>query len=440
MDVDSPSEDNTQLRLSKRPRQTTVDRSSRATSITLVDIPLKGREADSLDLHQLAEESWSTHLATAARLKETDDTFFTPETRATRFGYDLPLYLKIVESAVQPQIYTYETYQQALLQEPPPFDSQRACYMICTKEEATELFRRGKPLINVKVPKLRAPRIALDGPGQFLDKIQGFPTVAVHLFDKAKDASPSYLETVNLPPGKVVEMMRADTPVPINLLDLDALVQNPVPECIADVWEWSFLTNVKDTKHAGKQTSTYVSDLSAGAAFHVCGKAGSFSLPHMDNHGVDTTIVVEDGKKLWYTFARMTDDERLQWGSSDDDEDWAPPVPCFPVLLEPGDFWYQTSGTVHAPYSVTSCLITGTKHWHSAHMLPVIQQSLFERHHPSVTNEAEAQESFRKFLLVEELWKSNTPAWQWGSAEDLAEFSRLLHDVRSRPTEHTGLQ
>jgi hypothetical protein len=57
------------------------------------------------------------------------------------------------------------------------------------------------------------------------------------------------------------------------------------------------------------QNHTEPADLSSCVAFQICGKADVFSLPHMDHHGVMTTITAEEGRKLWITWPKLQETE-----------------------------------------------------------------------------------------------------------------------------------
>lgn len=52
-------------------------------------------------------------------------------------------------------------------------------------------------------------------------------------------------------------------------------------------------------EQSGKLEQPVVLDLSDSARFQLCGKRGALSMPHIDRHGVITTVYNDEGRKLW---------------------------------------------------------------------------------------------------------------------------------------------
>lgn len=55
--------------------------------------------------------------------------------------------------------------------------------------------------------------------------------------------------------------------------------------------------------------------------------------------------------------------------------------------------------------------MTGTMHWDSRQMVPMLQQSLYERRYLKITNEDPAMEFDAKLETMEELWYRRAAPW-----------------------------
>ncbi|KAK5429116.1 hypothetical protein LTR34_007575 [Exophiala xenobiotica] len=81
---------------------------------------------------------------------------------------------------------------------------------------------------------------------------------------------------------------------------------------------------------------------------------------------------------------------------------------------------------IHAPYSMTDVLMTGTMHWDSRNLVQVMSQSLLELAHPSTTNEDPAKEFLSKSKTIATLWQDRRQPWQWGWPAELMKYKKLL--------------
>jgi hypothetical protein len=119
-----------------------------------------------------------------------------------------------------------------------------------------------------------------------------------------------------------------------------------------------------------------------------------------------------------------------QWATSDDIA--AEPAP-FAMYLQERDLFVQRAGTVHAPYSITDVLMTGTMHWDSRQLGQVLWQSIYERKYPKITNENSAKEFVSKLETIKKLWRDQNPTWPWGTEAELEEFTALLEEYKAGP-------
>jgi hypothetical protein len=226
-----------------------------------------------------------------------------------------------------------------------------------------------------------------------------------------------------LPSGDAIALFRDQNFGPVNFLNLDVRKQNEIPSCLVDLPAYSILRDLREHNESGKRTERQPFDLSACVAFHICGKAGVLSFPHMDHHGKLTTIFCDEGEKLWLMWPHLQEAELHRWATTDD---VAPDLAPFPLYLGPGYFMFQPQETIHAPYSISDVLMTGTAHWDSRQMVRVLRQSLYERRYPKITNEDPAKEFGIKLRILEKLWRQKHQAWPWGTEEQLTEYSTLL--------------
>jgi hypothetical protein len=107
---------------------------------------------------------------------------------------------------------------------------------------------------------------------------------------------------------------------------------------MAELPAYSLLRDLRNHNRSGKQTESQPNDLSACVAYQICGKAGAFSFPHIDNHGVINTTRGEEGDKLWVTWPDLTWEEFEKWATSDG---LAPEPAPFPIYIQASDLLIQ---------------------------------------------------------------------------------------------------
>ncbi|KAK8041588.1 hypothetical protein PG994_014595 [Apiospora phragmitis] len=110
----------------------------------------------------------------------------------------------------------------------------------------------------------------------------------------------------------------ADTKLgPINLLDLDSNDDNPVPACIAGLVDLGLYNDL--ARKGGYSGGGGLGRMNRGAAlkvstsFKICGQAGVFSEPHGDHLGKITSVLDQQGDKLWPVFSSMVEDASVKW-------------------------------------------------------------------------------------------------------------------------------
>lgn len=349
-----------------------------------------------------------------------------PECRLT---VELPDYQREITRLQRGEPITYEEYGQMYQAgQLRNLACRRYKYVVCSMEEARTilLFKDlCMPLLVLASPaELGAGRtLSLDS---YLAYLSTKETVDVHIYDQAPDEAGQYVQPVSLDAARAVALFRSLSAGPVNFLNLDVYKQNEIPDCLVDLPAYSLLRDLRNHNHSGKPTEKQTNDLSACVAYQICGKAGSFSFPHIDHHGVVNTTRAEEGEKLWVTWPELVDEEFEQWAVNDD---LAPAPSAFPIYLRPGDLLIQPPRRVHAPYSITDVLMTGTMHWDSRQMVPMLQQSLYERRYPKITNEDPAMEFGAKLETVEELWYRRAAPWPWPPQRQLEQFRYKMRAV-----------
>jgi hypothetical protein len=121
----------------------------------------------------------------------------------------------------------------------------------------------------------------------------------VHQYDAPVDKRGKYLLPETLKSADAVQSFTDPKYWPVNFLNLDLYKQNGIPRCIADIPAFSILRDSREHGQSGTRVRTQPCDLSSCVGFQLLGKAGVFSFPHMDHHGVVTTVLGEEGEKFW---------------------------------------------------------------------------------------------------------------------------------------------
>ncbi|KAK8121332.1 hypothetical protein PG999_005452 [Apiospora kogelbergensis] len=292
---------------------------------------------------------------------------------------------------------------------------KRTEFVICSTDEAKVLLEARSPQVPIlTLAELNkdVSRLPLD---RYLDYLRAFPTLDIHDF---QDVIPDGVITPrSVDSATAIALFRNPSRAPINMLNLRGYKTNPVPSCLAGLPNYAIMEYARG--QSGKLEKSEIADLTESATFQICGKKGAYSMPHIDRHGVHTALFDDDGLKLWAFWPAA---ELVSWAESG----CLPSTPGISLYLYPGCTLLQPRGTIHAPYSMTDVLMSGTMHWDSREMLGIMQLSQLEARYPHITNEDMAKEFVGKVGLIRDLWQSKSPAWSWGSDGDFAEYSKLV--------------
>lgn len=308
---------------------------------------------------------------------------------------------------------------------PKNFDAEARSYdLVYTSDKnAHTLLKNGTPMIPMLIPKdlaTYAPHLLQLN--DYLDYLSTKLNIDVHTYERAAEGDNDVLPEPMIG-SEAIELFRADSEMPLNFLNLHCFKANPQPWYFAQESNYQVMKVVTGSQGAGKEVDSEPKDLSSCEGFQICGKKGVFSMPHMDHHGVITVVTCDEGEKLWLTWPHLEDDEIAAWAESEQlCPNWRPMA----ILLRPGDTLVIPPGRIHAPYSLTDVLMTGTMHWDTRNLVQTMRQSLLELRHPSTTNEDPAKEFVGKASVLATLWQERRRPWDWGSSKDQAKYSRLL--------------
>ncbi|KIW21853.1 uncharacterized protein PV07_12726 [Cladophialophora immunda] len=339
----------------------------------------------------------------------------------TRLEKELPQYECEFLRRLPGDPITYEEYAAVDWESHATDTDFRYKYVVCSSEEAHKILQAGTPAIPLLIPGEDSPGRVLTR-DEYLRYLSTKPTIDVHKYDTRVDETGKYLLPEKMKSADAMRVFQNQEGWPVNFLNLDLYKQNEIPPCIANIPAFSILRDTREQNQSGKRSRSQPSDLSSCVGFQIFGKTGVFSLPHRDHHGVITTVLCEEGEKLWLIYPELTDEELHTWAIG---LDIAPRPAPYAIYLSPGDLLIQPPGRVHAPYSITDVLMTGTMHWDSRNMVRVLLLSLYERDHPKITNEEPAREFSRKLEYIQSLWDDGAKAYPWGTKEELAVFSQL---------------
>lgn len=352
------------------------------------------------------------------RAKGDAATFLASATPGSRLHTELPCYIEVLDKSVVGEPITARQYGAGTWSQ--PVDN----YVICTPEEARTVLAAGALRLPILVPGELNPERRLDL-DHYLAFLRTRTSIDVHLFD------------VPLPRGDYVLPRRMSTKEavgrfrhsdsPLNFLNLAGHKANPVPRCFEGLPAYSILRDVPSDLWSGKKGERLVSDLSECASFQICSKRGAFSLPHVDQHGVVTAVFCDQGEKVWNMWTGLGIDALREYAESDS----LPTTPCTSLVLYSGCLLIMPSGTLHAVWSPTDVLMSGTMYWDSRDLLRIAQLTQCTAEFPHLSNEDVAREFASKMDKIAELWEANSPVWPWGPADHLGQFKDAVEVSRA---------
>ncbi|KAH7111244.1 hypothetical protein EDB81DRAFT_621663, partial [Dactylonectria macrodidyma] len=256
-------------------------------------------------------------------------------------------------------------------------------FVVCSMDEARAAFR-ASPRLPVLIPQVLSnsspgDRLSLDA---YMRLLLGKKTIDVHDFNAELDTEDAPRYPTSMTPQAALDRLERSgiDDAPVNFLNLHGFKENPVPKCLANAEEYNILRQFG--LEAGKASKPVSRDLYESTVFQLLAGKGAFHLPHIDRHGVITTVFNDVGEKLWLCWPGLPLRHLATWADVE-----TVPGHGIGIYMQPGDTFIQPAGMLHAPFSMTTVLMTGTMHWHAGSMAKVLELSRFEMENPQVTNE-----------------------------------------------------
>jgi hypothetical protein len=299
-------------------------------------------------------------------------------------------------------------------------------FVIASSDQVRHLLKDNVPRLPILVPgSLNGdPQDKLDL-DEFKELLMTRKTVQMHDFDVMYRNYKGHPRRVS--PAKALARLTGTDQGPINMLSMSVYKPNAIPACLKGLPDYHILQTVTDTRD---ENSSTMRDLSNGAQFQLLAGKGAFHLPHVDRHGMTTTIFNDYGEKLWPVWSG------LQLGEVHKFINGGSRRPGVAIFLKAGDLLIQPPLTVHAPLSLSTVLMTGTMHLHSRGILNTMEQMALEKEYPDITNEGISNELTAKLHIIISLWESGKGPWHWGSRAELAKCKALLRS--SQRSERIG--
>ncbi|CVL07187.1 uncharacterized protein FMAN_15316 [Fusarium mangiferae] len=294
--------------------------------------------------------------------------------------------------------------------------------IVCTMAEATEIFIKGPPTIPVLIVGTPNPRpLRID---TFLAWLTCRDTLHVHDFHRpsAKGRAP-----IALPSKDAKALLEARDKVSgpaLNFLNLRGTKDDAGPECIKNMYDYKCI-ELSYADNGKIEAEVSVGDLDDSTRFQLLASTGAIHLPHIDRHGVFTTVLNEQGEKVWLIWPNLGFEVLKNW----DEENKLPTAPIA-IHIEEGSYLIQPPSTLHAPVTMKTCLMTGTMHWYSGHLLDITQATCIINEDEKITNEDISDQFIPKMAKLLKLWRENKAPCSWPPLDRYAEAMTALDNLR----------
>ncbi|KAJ4248128.1 hypothetical protein NW762_012898 [Fusarium torreyae] len=303
--------------------------------------------------------------------------------------------------------------------------SPEETFILCSLADARRLCDGNPPRIPVIV--IGSPdgrRMTIE---DFLKTLETRQTLDVHDF-KDIPGEQGYIPH-RLPSKDVIGSFKTrgnGKGAPMNMVNLGRVKDNAIPPCLQDRNDYKLIDLTRTDN--GKAEEPSLDDFDDCVTFQLLATKGAAHLPHIDRHGVYTTALNEEGRKLWIMWPQLTFEELKSWRMG------TIPDGGIAVYIGQGDMLIQPPNTLHSPVTLNDCLMTGTMHWHSSHLLDILRYTKAAVEDPGITNEAMARQFIPKMTRIIEQWKkdlaarteNHSDAYTWPPPEHLDECEEIL--------------
>ncbi|KAI3572071.1 hypothetical protein IWW34DRAFT_795500 [Fusarium oxysporum f. sp. albedinis] len=302
--------------------------------------------------------------------------------------------------------------------------------VVCSEDDARKIFDKGPPCFPVLVVESSTQQhISIDW---FLGILETRASLDVH--DFGKNIKKKGRVAVRVPSSSAIDMFKSRQEMqrkgsqiyPLNFLNLNGIKDNAVPGFLANRKDFKILELSRE-ENGKREYRTESTDLDESTSFHLLASQGAVHLPHVDHHYVYTTIFNEEGHKLWLMWPGLGIDGLQTWRETGQVPDGG-----IPVYIAPGYTLIQPPGTLHAPITVSDCLMTGTMHWHSSQLHNILRYTKAEIEDPEITNESFSRQFIEKMTIILALWRRGSKAYTWPPDEHLNECLEILEFSGSR--------
>ncbi|SCV57681.1 uncharacterized protein FFB14_15270 [Fusarium fujikuroi] len=116
-------------------------------------------------------------------------------------------------------------------------------------------------------------------------------------------------------------------------------------------------------------------------------------------------------------------------GAENWEEDDELPTAPIAIYIEEGSNSIQPPTTLHAPVTMNTCLMTGTMHWYSGHLLDIIQVTCIINEDEKITNEDISDQFIPKMAKLLRLWRENKAPCSWPPLDQYAEAITALDNL-----------
>lgn len=290
--------------------------------------------------------------------------------------------------------------------------------IVCTMAEATEIFIKGPPTIPVLIVGTPNPRpLRID---TFLAWLTCRSTLHVHDFSRPSKEGRAPIALPSKDAKILFEARDSMSGPALNFLNLRGTKDDAGPECIKNMYDYKCIE--LSSRDNGKiEAEVSVGDLDDSTRFQLLASTGAIHLPHVDRHGVFTTVLNEQGEKVWLVWPNLGFEVLRNW-----DEDEELPTAPIAIHIEEGSYLIQPPSTLHAPVTMKTCLMTGTMHWYSGHLLDIIQATCVINEDEKITNEDISDQFIPKMAKLLKLWRDNKAPCSWPPLDQYAEAMTAL--------------
>ncbi|KAF5555145.1 hypothetical protein FMEXI_1665 [Fusarium mexicanum] len=187
--------------------------------------------------------------------------------------------------------------------------------IVCTMAEAANIFNTGPPNIPVLIVGTPNPRrLKID---TFLAWLTCRDTLHVHDFSRPSEKGRSPISLPSKDAKTLFETRDKMSGPALNFLNLRGTKDHAGPDCITNMYDYKCI-EISSVDNGKIETEALVGDLDDSTRFQLLASIGAIHLPHIDRHGVFTTVLNEQGEKIWLVWPNLGLDVLRNWDEEDE--------------------------------------------------------------------------------------------------------------------------